>query len=175
MRNKERNNGQKFILEGPLEEFIQSQTYFNNGFCDVYVGGWRFERNKDDPEHEYRLCDEETMRMVRDHFKNTLSPDVFKDMDSYFFVSPGQGYSNTYTMFKIEKGYKNYDWKSFIKRINYNSRFGLQEGHFQQALQENGVGFIKQFDLNERQFKEWMEVPYNKENIIVLVGYSGNY
>lgn len=164
------DNTIRFKITGELEKFIQSQTRFNNGYCDVYVGGWRFERNQDDPKHIYRLPSDQIVAAVKTYFKAELA-DCFKDMVTLWLVDFHNGHSETYHRMKVDKDFKDYDWKGFMSKVYYNRISGSTHLDFQRALQENNICFEYYYAMCKEKFEQ----NENNKNDIIVHLMSGNY
>jgi len=165
----------RFIIDGPLEDYIKSQTVFMNGYCTVYVGGWRFERNEDDPPHIYREARPEMMAQVKMHFRKELA-DAFENMKGVWFINYNNGYEKTYTKYDIDKDMWDINWREFINKIPTTRITGCTPGHFEQALQLHNIAFLHGVSLNQKGWEKWQEVEWNRINIKVLEHDNiGNY
>jgi hypothetical protein len=132
------------IIDGELENFIKSQTVFNTGLGEVYVGAWRFERKPADPPHIYRFCTKEVFEQVRFALRSQISD--FESMDRFTIKVED----------RVIRGHNEYDcipryvdisitknctknWDEFFKDCS-NKYNAVKE--MQVKLQEHNIPFI---------------------------------
>jgi len=176
---KKKNNIDKskyFRLTGILEDFILSQYQSHAPDDSIFTGGYRFERKKNDPAHWYKLASYDTLNYVKNYYKEKIEKSSWENMFSAFFIDYHNYNELTYTMYEIDKAYKDKDWEGFINHIPTTRITGCTSTMFQRALQENNIVFKVSFTLDQSRFDDWMTVEWNKQNILVLKHSNiGNY
>jgi len=166
-----------FKLPKELEEFMLKQEVSETPWDKVLIGSYRLERENTAPKGSYRLASDDILIAVKDYYKKKIKDSCWKDMFSCFFVNYNNGFEKTYVQFEIDKLYKNYNWRSFINNIETTRITGCTTTHFQRALQEAGIAFIMYpWMFDQKKYNEWMEVEWNKKNILTLEHSNiGNY
>lgn len=138
------DNTEKFIITGNLESFIKSQNHFDNGFGEIFVGVFRFERKHTDEKNLYRMCTDEVYQSVRFLLRKHISD--FEEMNRHIiklysrYLCGHNEYNVVEKTIDISISKKCIeDWNSFFEDCSYKQD-AVKE--MQIKLQEHKIPFV---------------------------------